>query len=146
MRIVRKRSYHTVGVVGVVAVLVVGCSSPQEPTTARNPAGSLNADRGVEVSVTGGGIIDLSAAGVGDAHFAFNAIRTADGTVRGQFHERRERAGLVIDFAGIVTCVTVDPLLMRARIGGVITENNSTDPAFLTTNHEVGDDVWPSVG
>jgi hypothetical protein len=23
-----------------------------------------------------------------------------------------------------------------------VTANNSTDPAFLTTNHEVGDDVW----
>jgi hypothetical protein len=23
-----------------------------------------------------------------------------------------------------------------------VTANNSTDPAFLTANHEVGDDVW----
>jgi hypothetical protein len=49
---------------------------------------------------------------------------------------------LVIDFSGTVTCLTVDPVLHRARIGGVITENNSTDPGFLTLNHEVGDDVW----
>ena len=42
-----------------------------------------------------------------------------------------------------MTCVTTDPAFPgRARIGGVVTENNSTDPAFLTINHEVGDDAW----
>lgn len=123
--------------------LIVGaCSSHDEPTMPRATKASFNADGGVELSVSGGGIIDLSTAAVGDAHFTFNAIRKADGTVLGNFHERRERAGLVIDFAGIVTCLTVDPVLLRARIGGVITENNSTDPGFLTDNHQVGDDVW----
>src|SRR6185295_5729677 len=63
-------------------------------------------------------------------------------TAKGHCHQRRVRNGLVVDFSGDVTCVTVDESLGRARIGGVITENNSTDPAFLTENHQVGDDVW----
>ena len=124
-----------------LALILAACSSQSEPTVPRPTKASLAAN-GVEVSASGGGIIDLSAAAVGDAHFTFTAIRKSDGTVLGNFHERRERDGLVIDFAGTVTCLTVEPTLRRARIGGVITENNSTDPAFLTQNHQVGDDVW----
>ena len=128
---------------GLTLALVSGaCSSPEPTSPPVAVPMSVNASQGVEVSVTGGGIVDLSTASVGDAYFSFNAIRKADGTVLGRFHQRRERNGLVIDFTGIVTCVTVDALLMRARVGGVITENASTDPAFLTANHEVGDDVW----
>src|SRR5689334_11613873 len=123
-----------------VTLAAAGCSTQHDgPTASRVVSASRSENAAVEVSVSGGGIIDLSTAGVGDAHFAFNAVRKADGRVYGNFHERRERAGLVIEFVGIVTCVTVDPILHRARVGGVITENRSTDPAFLTTNHEVGD-------
>jgi len=125
-----------------VFVGLVACSEQHEPTTPLRLPLSANVSQGVEVSVTGGGIVDFSSAGVGNGYFSFNAIRKADGTVHGHFHQRRERNGLVIEFSGDVTCVTVDAVLMRARIGGVVTENNSTDPAFLTTNHEVGDDVW----
>jgi len=124
-----------------VAVIAIGCAGQDVPTTPRHSSPAFS-EHGVDVSVNGGGIIDLSTAGVGDAYFTFNAIRKADGTVLGRFHERRERDGMVIEFSGIVTCLTVDAALMRARIGGIITENSSTDPAFLTLNHEVGDDVW----
>ena len=125
-----------------LALVVSACSLPQEPTATPRLVPASFERNGVEVSVNGGGIIDLSGAGAGDAHFAFNASRKADGTVRGQFHERREQGGLVIDFSGTVTCLTVDPVLMRARIGGVVTENLSTVPAFQDENHQVGDDVW----
>lgn len=126
-----------------LALAAAACTTEHDgPTASRVVSGSRSENPAVEVSVSGGGIIDLSAAGVGDAYFAFNAVRKADGSVYGNFHERRERAGLTIEFVGVVTCVTVDPVLGRARVGGVITENRSTDPAFLTTNHEVGDDVW----
>jgi hypothetical protein len=91
----------------------------------------------------GAGVINLSSAGAGDADFQFVAERKADGTVLGHIRQTRLRGGLHVDFAGRVTCVTTDPAFPgRARIGGVITENNSTDPAFLTINHEVGDDAW----
>jgi hypothetical protein len=81
-------------------------------------------------------------AGASNAHFSFNAIQKGDGTAHGRFHQRRERNGLIVEFSGDVTCLTVDLVRRRARIGGVITENNSTDPAFRTENHEIGDDVW----
>ena len=127
-----------------LVLAAAGCTSSQYdgPTASRRVAASPSVSSGVDVSVNGGGIVDLSAAGVGDAYFAFNAVRKQDGSVYGNFHERRERAGLIIEFSGNVTCLTVDPVLKRARVGGIITRNESTDPAFLTTNHEVGDDVW----
>lgn len=118
------------------------CSSEREPTMPRPTTASLNASQGVQISVTGGGIVDFSAAGVGDGHFSFTGSVKGDGRVHGRFHQRREAGGFVIDFSGIVTCLTVDAALGRARFGGIITENNSTHPNFLTTNHEVGDDVW----
>jgi hypothetical protein len=92
--------------------------------------------------VNGGGIVDFSAAGVGNGYFAFNAVVKGDGSVEGRFHQRRETGATVVDFSGIVTCLTIDPVLRRARIGGIVTENHSTNPNFLTANHELGDDVW----
>src|SRR4051812_25548419 len=75
-----------------LALFAVACSSPQEPTSARViPPVSASANRGVDISVSGGGIVDLSTAAVGDAHFSFHASRKADGTVDGRFQQRRER-------------------------------------------------------
>ena len=119
------------------------CSADREPTVPRNMRPVLSASQGVTAHASGGGIVDFSAvAGAGNGHFSFSATVKGDGSVVGHFRQRRERNGLLIDFSGTVTCLTVDPVLHRARIGGVIIENNSTDPGFLTLNHEVGDDVW----
>ena len=124
-------------------VMLAACSTQEEPTVPRVFPKTANGSEGVVYSASGGGIVDLSAVvGASNAHFAFTAIQKGDGTAHGRFHQRRERNGLVVDFSGDVTCLTVDPVRHRARIGGVITENNSTDPAFRTENHEVGDDVW----
>ena len=122
---------------------VAACTPQSEPTAPRVWAASLNASPAVQYSASGGGIVGFSAlAGASDGHFTFNASVSGDGTVKGHFHQRRTRNGLVVEFSGDVTCLTIDPVRMRARIGGVITANKSTDPAFLTENHEVGDDVW----
>jgi|SRR5687768_579920 len=126
----------------LLLVLTVACGTDREPTVPQNMRPVLNAGQGVTAHASGGGIVDFSAAGAGYGHFAFSATVHGDGSVAGHFRQRRERNGLVIDFSGRVTCLTVDAALHRARIGGVITENNSTDPAFLTPNHDVGDDVW----
>jgi len=129
----------------ITLLLTVGaCSSQQEsPTVPKNLSAVLNASQGVERQASGGGIVDFSAvAGAGNGWFSFTAKAKGDGTVQGRFQQYRERNGLIIDFAGDVTCLTVEPVLHRARIAGVITENNSTDPAFLTENHQIGDDVW----
>jgi hypothetical protein len=49
----------------------------------------------------------------------------------------------LVEFEGVVNCLTIDPAFPgRARIGGIVTVNNSNAPGHLTTNHEVGDDVW----
>ena len=121
---------------------IAACSVDREPTMPRPAAASLSASRGVQISVTGGGVVDFSAAGVGDGHFAFTALVKGDGSVHGRFHQRRDTPLGVVDFTGTVTCLTVDAALGRARFGGIITENNSTHPGFLTENHEIGDDVW----
>ena len=129
----------------LVGLAVAACGTDREPTVPRNmrPVLGLGQGGGVLAHASGGGIVDFSAvAGAGNGHFAFSATVRSDGSVVGHFRQRRERNGLLIDFSGVVTCLTVDSELHRARIGGVITENNSTDPAFLTANHEVGDDVW----
>ena len=122
---------------------VASCASQSEPTMPRDPRVSLDASEAVQYSASGGGIVGFSAvAGATDGHFTFNASVTGDGKVRGRFHQTRSRDGLLVEFSGDVTCLTIDPVRKRARIGGMITANNSTDPAFLTTNHEIGDDVW----
>lgn len=121
----------------------LACESPSAPRTP-TPAGvSLSQGDDGKLSISGGGVVDLSAiAGAGDATFSFNGKVDSDGTTKGHFRQSRLRNGLVVEFAGDITCITVDAARGRARIGGVITENNSTDPAFVTANHEVGDDVW----
>jgi hypothetical protein len=123
---------------------IVACNTEHERTITPPPApaASVNQGNGVEYSVTGGGIVDFSPAGVGNGYFALNAMVKGDGTAHGRFHQRRETGETVVDFSGIVTCLTIDPVLRRARIGGVVTENRSTNPNFLTENHQVGDDVW----
>jgi len=65
-----------------------------------------------------------------------------NGKIKGDFRQVRESGGLVINFTGEATCLAVDPVNHRAWIGGVVTQNNSTHPSFLTAIHEVGDDVW----
>jgi hypothetical protein len=131
----------------VLLLPFAACGQPDGPTmpaaTASFNAGHPNNGNGVIVSVKGSGVVDLSAlAGAGDAVFSINAKLKADGKVLGHFSQTRVRNGLLVEFSGEVTCMTIDKELGRVRIGGVITENNSTDPAFLTANHEVGDDVW----
>ena len=126
----------------MLLLTVVACSSEREPTVPHNLRPALNAGQGVQLHASGGGIVDFSLAGVGDGYFSFTANAKGDGSANGHFRQRRTQGDLIIDFEGRVTCLTVDPVLHRARIGGVVTKNNSTHPGFLTENHEVGDDVW----
>lgn len=130
-------------------LVMAACSTASEPSSPLlDTAATLNArsvGNGVVIHAMGAGVVDLSggAGGPADADFQFVAHRKADGKVTGHWRQSRMRGEFVVDFAGVVTCVTTDPAFPgRARIGGVVTENNSTDPAFLTDNHEVGDDAW----
>jgi hypothetical protein len=128
---------------------LAACGQPDGPTmpdaTASRSGDHANNGNGVIVMVKGRGVVDLSALasqGFTNPVFFINAKLKADGRALGHFRQSRARNGLTVDFAGRVTCMTIDKALGRVRVGGVITENNSTDPAFLTENHEVGDDVW----
>ena len=126
----------------LAAASVVGCDSATAPSSSLLPESGASLNNGIVASATGGGEIDLSTALVGNAKFSFSAIQHADGSASGRFHSVRETSAGVFDVKGEVTCVSVDPVNHRAWIGGKVTQNNSTIPAFLTSIHEVGDDVW----
>lgn len=128
----------------LVPVVFVACMSESEPSAPLPPSTALsNNGLGVELLVQGAGAVDLTAAGAGLADFQFVAHKKADGTVWGHFRQSRSTAAGTVDFEGVVICLTTDPNFPgRARIGGRVTANNSTNPAFLTVNHVVGADVW----
>jgi hypothetical protein len=135
-------SYSRVG--PILFLVFTACSVGSEPSAPLLSAShKLSIGEGVVLHVNGAGAVDLTSAAAGEASFQFVAHRKADGTVSGHFRQKRFSPAGTVDFAGTVTCVTTDPNFPgRARIGGVVTENNSTNPAFRTENHEVGDDVW----
>ena len=95
--------------------------------------------QGVEASATGGGHYDLGGTIV---QFSFSAVQRANDAAAGQFHIALDDSGFIYDVHGAVTCLTVDEVNHRAWIGGVVTRNETTDPAFQTDIHQVGDDVW----
>jgi hypothetical protein len=128
----------------VSAEVLAACSAGSDPSARiTGTSATLNSGEGVELQAQGAGVVDLSAALVPNMDFQFIATRRSDGTVTGHFRFSRESSAGLHEFEGDVTCVTNDVNFPgRARIGGIVTENNSTAPASLTTNHEVGDDVW----
>ena len=124
----------------VALVLVAGCSrapSPTEPEAATSLETRIG---GGAAAITGGGHYLLQ--GAFDTQFSLSAIAHADGTASGSFHHKTEDGVGTIDFSGRVTCLAIDRANQRAWIGGVITENRSTHPAFTTTIHEAGHDIW----
>lgn len=130
-----------------VVFALAACSADSTAPARQLPladAPSLNNGDGVVVSLTGAGVINVVSGGqVWPGEFQVVAIRRADGTVTGHFRQSVTVAAGLVEFEGVVTCVTTDPALPgRARVGGVVTVNNSTHPSFISANHEVGDDVW----
>lgn len=134
----------------LLPLVFAACSSENAPSAPSTPEQLLpttaalhKGGHGVVLHVSGAGVVDLTAASAGTAPFFFIALKKANGSVWGHFWQRRSTASGTVDFAGVVTCLTSDPNFPgRARIGGRVTHNNSTNPAFRTENHEVGDDVW----
>jgi hypothetical protein len=120
---------------GVIGALALGCGGP----TAPGPDDGMRemtvrpADQGVEEAVTGGG--QFVHPTFGTVMFAFTAVRHADGSVSGRFHQHQPAFGFT--YKGDVTCFAVDEANHRAWIGGVLTQSNDPDPVT-----EVGDDVW----
>jgi len=125
--------------IGAVAV-----SCDRATPTALEPVSTPRLATGgaVLAAATGAGTVDLSTAGVPNLTFNLNALGYGDGKGSGTFRQRRETVGGVVDFTAEVICLTIDKVNRRAWVGGLVTKNNSTDPAFMTTIHEVGDHVW----
>jgi hypothetical protein len=122
------------------AAVAAACEAPTPSGLAHIDA-SAAASRSVVASTSGGGKAELPP-GFSPLDFAYNAKTHADGSASGQFRQFYESADGTVDFHGIVTCVTFDPVNNRAWIGGVVTQNNSTDPAAQTPIHQVGKDAW----
>jgi hypothetical protein len=125
---------------GLLAIAAIGLAAT--PVLA-NPLADLQANdssAGVTATVTGGGVyrigFDL------DVKFSMNAIQRNDGWDNGNFRHETTFQGLLVSFAGSVTCVAVDADNGRAWIGGVITRNRSEHPAFTGAIHQPGRDIW----
>lgn len=115
----------------LVPALIVGLLS----------AGTATASGGrVVASTTGGGT--LLVGGALEVSFHFNAIARQDGSASGRFFHSVVVGGQLVEFRGVVTCVTMDADNHRAWVGGVVTANNSDHPGWLSEVHEVGDDIW----
>ena len=130
-----------------VALLIASCAEPTRPespiaTQRDEPAlrvESSRAPRG-ELEVNGHGQYELSP---GMAVRLGVRAEHGRGGARGTFRQRTTDAAGTIDIAGEVTCLAVDPVNHRAWIGGKVTHNRSTDPAYRddpTTQR--GQDVW----
>jgi len=78
------------------------------------------------------------------SRFDMNVLQTsATGGARGTFRHRLTFFGDLVDFSGVVTCMTVDPIEGRAWIGGVIHKNRSVRESFATGEiFQPGKDIW----
>jgi hypothetical protein len=129
--------WTTCGLLVTVLISVPACDSATAPPP-QDPAFGVGG--GVVASASGGGHYLLSE--VLDIKFSFGAVARGDGAAAGQFRQSLTLDGLLVDFHGRVTCLSVDPANARAWIGGVVTRNRSTHPDFQGEIFAVGRDVW----
>lgn len=126
----------------VTALALAACT--ESPAVAPEVVADLAAPaaRGAaapEVRVTGAGEYDILGLLV---RFQIAALQEGD-AAWGMFHVYADQGdGLIVAFTGRVICMAVDPVNRRAWIGGLITQNRSTDQAFRDAIHEPGDDIW----
>ena len=128
---------------GAKSIQGTGCGGVRVLTRAgapTRPRGRGDGARGDDVSERRRGSYRLL--DTFDTKFAFIAIQLRNGSAWGGFHHRVALDTGIVDFRARVTCLAVDPVLRRAWIGGVITSNDSTDPAFDTAVHQPGHDIW----
>jgi hypothetical protein len=118
---------------GVLALIALACGQTATETSRLETGGLDVNSAGVAEKVTGGGQFVHPV--FGTVTFGFVAIRHADGSVSGQFHQNQHDLGF--KYKGDVTCFATDPDNHRAWIGGVLTGSNDPDPVT-----EVGDDAW----
>lgn len=131
-----------------ISLLALGCD--HQPDTIAGPlldvaeprfaAGSM-----VVGSANGSGSFNIGAPGA-DISFELNALSRADGSASGSVYYVTDLTAFglgTIEMRFDVTCLSRDPALHRAWIGGVVTFNNSTNTTFATDpRRQVGRDVW----
>ena len=125
-------------VVSAIASLALAACDENLPTRpgteAIEPSAASSAD--VVAEASGGANwdllgFDLTGDGVDDPIgnvLAFNAVRYADGSVRGQIEYQQSALGEFFRFHGTVTCIGVYDDGTRAKFGGLITR--SDDPTI----------------
>ncbi|MDP9179071.1 MAG: hypothetical protein M3O61_15445 [Gemmatimonadota bacterium] len=127
-----------------VVVVLSGCDASDAPTA---PALSPLFSSGSRVTghANGSGTFNIGAPGA-EIAFDLNALLRADGSASGSVHYITDLTdfGLaIIEIRFRVTCLALDAGLGRAWIGGVVTENNSTNELYATDpKRQVGRDVW----
>ena len=130
-----RQFFSTLAVLGVAA-----CESPQPVAPDLIGGGELasTSSQTVVGHANGEGVANVGV----PMDFVFNALLSADGSAKGEGYHHALLNGNVIEFRTRVTCVSIDPVNNRAWVGGVITENNSTDPARMQPRNQVGRDIW----
>jgi hypothetical protein len=122
----------------LAAMTLAACDDPTATSPDADPGFSVNG----LAKVSGGGHYLLGGAFPGT--FAFTAIQTSsDGSAKGQLRHTLDFNGELIEFHGVVTCLTVDPVNHRAWIGGVVTRNKSVaQPYASEARFQPGQDIW----
>jgi hypothetical protein len=127
-----------------VALVVSACDTSQD-LTAPGDGSLLSSGARVIGDANGGGTFNIGAPGA-DIAFELTALLRADGSASGSvdyFGDLTNFDLAIIAMRFDVTCLARDAELGRAWIGGVITENNSTNENFATNPvRQVGRDVW----
>ncbi|MEX2110617.1 MAG: hypothetical protein WD802_08440 [Gemmatimonadaceae bacterium] len=127
-----------------VTLAISGCDAGTNPLS---PVGRPLFQVGSTVvgHANGQGTFNIGAPGA-DIAFTLNALQTADGGASGSVYyvaDLTEFGLATIEMRFDVTCLARDAALGRAWIGGVVTENNSTNETFVTDpKRQVGRDVW----
>jgi hypothetical protein len=123
-----------------VVLATMACDSPRpsEPELAAAQSQALPVGSKAIGHANGEGVVDVGV----PTDFVFTAILRADGSASGEGFHHAPLGSTVIEFRTRVTCVSIDPVNKRAWIGGVIAQNNSTDPARMQPRHAMGRDIW----
>lgn len=125
------------------AALLLGTTASNISANPIAEAQVADGGAGVVASATGGGHYVIGFVGDPlDVKFSMSANQRDDGSASGHFRHEVIFGGLLVDFSGVVSCVSVDSEAGRAWIGGIVTKNRSEHPAFTEERHEPGRDIW----
>lgn len=146
--------FKQTGLVILGSLLLVGCDATIAPMSPAEGAEGALAQLGVngdQVQARGAGRADLTFIDVFPAQVNFTARQHTDGHATGELRYRINffegipdiLEGGTAEFKGRITCVSVNLEEGRAWIGGVITQNTSTQPFYRDDPvSQVGKDIW----